>query len=92
MRVSVSEVKPDTSANRDAAWNSIRLALWTALYTALVGVLLGYAIVKGRGTRLAKVVEQLAYVPYVIPGIAFGAVYVAMFVKGVGPIPPLYGT
>lgn len=77
---------------RDAAWNSIRLALWTALYTALVGVFLGYAIVKGRGTRLAKIVEQLAYIPYVIPGIAFGAVYVAMFVKNVGPIPPLYGT
>jgi iron(III) transport system permease protein len=74
------------------AWNSIRLSLWTAFFTALLGILLGYAIVKGRGTRLSKIVEQLAYVPYVIPGIAFGAVYIAMFVKNVGPIPPLYGT
>jgi iron(III) transport system permease protein len=56
------------------AWNSIRLSLWTGLFTALLGVLLGYAIVKGRGTRLSKLVEQLAYIPYVIPGIA-GAVY-----------------
>ena len=27
-----------------------------------------------------------------IPGIAFGAVYITMFSKPVGPIPPLYGT
>jgi iron(III) transport system permease protein len=77
---------------RAAAWNSIKLALWTAFFTALIGVLLGYAIVKGRGTWLSKLVDQLAYIPYVIPGIAFGAVYIAMFTKGVGPIPPLYGT
>ncbi len=74
------------------AWNSIRLSLWTAFFTALFGVILGYAIVKGRGTRISKLVEQLAFVPYVIPGIAFGAVYIAMFVKPLGPIPALYGT
>ncbi len=74
------------------AWNSIKLALLTALFTALFGVLLGYAIVKGRGTRLSKLIEQLAYIPYVIPGIAFGAVYIAMFARKLGPIPPLYGT
>src|SRR5512135_3131655 len=74
------------------AWNSIRLSLWTALFTALLGVILGYAIVKGRGTRLSKIVEQLAFIPYVIPGIAFGAVYISMFAKPFGPIPALYGT
>jgi iron(III) transport system permease protein len=75
-----------------AAWNSIKLAGYTAFFTAFLGVVLGYAIVKGRGTRLAKFVEQLAFIPYVIPGIAFGAVYISMFTKSVGPIPPLYGT
>jgi iron(III) transport system permease protein len=74
------------------AWNSIRLAIITAFFTALLGVLLGYAIVKGRGTRLAKLVDQLAYIPYVIPGIAFGAVYIAMFARKIGPLPSLYGT
>lgn len=74
------------------AWNSIKLSLWTSFFTALLGIILGYAIVKGRGTRLSKLVEQLAFVPYVIPGIAFGAVYIAMFAKPVGPIPALYGT
>ena len=76
----------------DTAWNSIRLALYTSFFTALLGVLLGYSIVKGRGTRLAKLVDQLAYIPYVIPGIAFGAVYIAMFAKKIGPLPSLYGT
>jgi iron(III) transport system permease protein len=75
-----------------AAWNSIKLALYTALFTALLGVILGYAIVKGRGTPLGKWVEQMAYIPYVIPGIAFGAVYIAMFAKRIGPLPSLYGT
>jgi iron(III) transport system permease protein len=74
------------------AWNSIRLSLWTAAFTALIGIILGYAVVKGRGTRLSKIVEQLAFVPYIIPGIAFGAVYIAMFARRLGPIPPLYGT
>ncbi len=74
------------------AWNSIRLSIATAFFTALLGVILGYSIVKGRGTRLSKIVEQLAFIPYVIPGIAFGAVYIAMFSRSVGPIPALYGT
>jgi iron(III) transport system permease protein len=74
------------------AWNSIKLAFSAAFCSAILGVILGYAIVKGRGTRLAKLVEQLAFVPYVIPGIAFGAVYISMFAKPVGPIPALYGT
>ena len=76
----------------ETAWNSIRLALYTSFFTAMLGVLLGYSIVKGRGTRLAKLVDQLAYIPYVIPGIAFGAVYIAMFAKKIGPLPSLYGT
>ena len=75
-----------------AAWNSIKLALFSSFFAALLGIILGYAIVKGKNTRLAKLIEQLAFIPYVIPGIAFGAVYISMFAKPVGPIPALYGT
>jgi iron(III) transport system permease protein len=75
-----------------AAWNSIRLSVLTAFFTAFLGVILGYSIVKGRGTRLGRYTEQLAFIPYVIPGIAFGAVYITMFARPVGPIPALYGT
>ncbi len=75
-----------------AAWNSIKLSVSAAFFSAILGVTLGYAIVKGRGTRLSKIIEQLAFIPYVIPGIAFGAVYISMFAKSVGPIPALYGS
>lgn len=75
-----------------AAWNTIALALCTAFFVAVFGIILGYAIVKGRGTRLGKLVEQISFIPYVIPGIAFGAVYISMFAQPFGPIPPLYGT
>lgn len=75
-----------------AAWNSIVLSFLTAFFTALLGIVLGYAIVKGRGTRLGKLLEQISFIPYVIPGIAFGAIYISMFAKPVGPIPALYGT
>ena len=75
-----------------ATWNSVALAGVTALITAVIGILLGYVIVKGRGTLLSKIVEQLAFLPYLIPGIAFGAIYLGMFAKPLGPIPALYGT
>ncbi len=74
------------------AWNSIKLAFSAAIFSAILGVILGYSIVKGRGTWLSKIIEQLAFIPYVIPGIAFGAVYISMFAQPVGPIPALYGT
>lgn len=75
-----------------ATWNSVALAGVTAIITAVLGILLGYVIVKGRGTLLSKVSEQLAFLPYLIPGIAFGAIYLGMFANSIGPIPALYGT
>lgn len=91
----ISNGVPGVLRNPDiykGAWNSISLSLYTAFFTAVLGVVLGYAIAKGRGTRLSKLIEQFAFVPYVIPGIAFGAVYISMFAKPFGPIPALYGT
>ncbi len=93
--VSINSGEPGVLRNPKiylGAWNSIKLSLSTAVLTSLIGVVLGYAIVKGRGTWLSKAVEQMAFIPYVIPGIAFGAVYISMFTKPVGFIPPLYGT
>lgn len=75
-----------------AAWNSIRLSLTVAVITAVVGVLVGYAIVKGRGTWLARLLEQVSFLPYLIPGIAFGAIYLSMWAQPRGLLPALYGT
>lgn len=73
-------------------WNSVALGVVVASSAALVGILLGYAIVKGRGTILSKMVEQISFLPYLMPSIAFGAIYLVMFAKPIGPIPALYGT
>lgn len=86
---SVGEGEPGVLSNPAvlrAAWNSVSLAVLVAILCAFLGVLLGYAIVKGRGTRLSRTVEQVSFLPYVIPSIAFGAIYLTMFAS------TLYGT
>lgn len=75
-----------------STWTSVSLALVAGAITSALGILLGYAVVKGRGTLLSKVVEQVAFLPYLIPGIAFGAIYLGMFAQPIGPLPALYGT
>jgi iron(III) transport system permease protein len=75
-----------------AAWNSIRLSVAAALLTGVLGILIGYAVVKGKKTWLAALVEQGSFLPYLIPSIAFGAIYLSMFTGPIGPIPALYGS
>ncbi|NOY09249.1 MAG: iron ABC transporter permease [Spirochaetes bacterium] len=74
------------------AWNSVRLALYAAFFTSFLGIIIGYAIVRDRGSRLSKLNDALSFAPYIFPGIAFGAVYLTMFARPFGPIPALYGT
>jgi iron(III) transport system permease protein len=76
----------------DALKNSIELALAAALISGIVGILIGYTIVKQRKTFLSKAIENLTFTPYLIPGVAFGGIYLTMFAKKIGPIPSLYGT
>jgi len=75
-----------------AAWNSIKLALTASVLAGFLGIFIGYAVVKGRNTKLAFAVEQMSFLPYLVPGIAFGALYLALFSHRVGPLPALYGT
>ena len=75
-----------------ALWNTLRLGIAAGLVASILGTLIGYASVKGRGTALAKVLEQVAFLPYLIPSLAFGTLYLALFIGGIGPIPSLYGT
>ncbi len=73
-------------------YNSIRLGISAAVLNAFLGLFVGYAIVRSRGTRISKSLEALSFAPYVFPGIAMGAIYLGMFAKPFGPIPALYGT
>ena len=65
------------------------------------GQMLGYINSRGRRLRSGKLVEQLVFIPYLIPSIAFGAMYLAMFATptkvnvfglDITLIPSLYGT
>jgi len=77
---------------RAATGNSLLLGISVATGTAFIGVLVGYVVVKARGTWLSKWVEQVSFLPYLIPGIAFGAIYLTMWAQPRGPLPALYGT
>jgi iron(III) transport system permease protein len=73
-------------------WNSIRLSVLVSLGAGTVGLLAGYAIVKTRGTKLSSFVNNLAFFPYLMPSLAFGAIYLSMFSNANSFIPSLYGT
>ncbi len=75
-----------------ALGNSVKLGFMAALFNGALGLLVGYAVVRGRGARLARWLEAIAFAPYIFPSIALGAIYIGMFSTNIGPIPALYGT
>jgi iron(III) transport system permease protein len=71
--------------------NSVLLALLTAFTSGVIGILIGYAVVRMRGTWLSRLIQFLTFTPYMIPGIAFGGIYLSLFARKWGPLPALYG-
>jgi iron(III) transport system permease protein len=63
-----------------------------ALGSMLIGLLTAYVLVRRKGSVLAAPLGTLAFVPAMVPGIAFGAGFIALFGQSWGPIPALYGT
>ncbi|RKX85421.1 MAG: iron ABC transporter permease [Spirochaetes bacterium] len=76
----------------NGVWNSVRLGILAALINGFLGLFIGYAVVRNRGTRLSKSLEAVSFASYVFPSIAMGAIYLGMFARPMGPIPALYGT
>ena len=72
--------------------NSVLLAGTTAGFSGLIGILIGYAVVRNRGRISSRLLEAMSFAPYMIPGIAFGGIFLTMFARSWGPIPALYGT
>jgi len=62
----------------NALGNSLGLALVCSLVAGTCGILVGYGVSKRRGTRLASWVNNLSFFPYLMPSLAFGAIYLAM--------------
>ena len=77
--------------------NSLKLTFVNGIFGTIFGQIIGYICAKGRGKLHGKIVEQLVFIPYLIPSIAFGGIFLSMFSKpqtlfGVTLIPSLYGT
>lgn len=75
-----------------AAWNSLRIVGLMAICCGLLGLLVGYVVVRAESSRLAGMLRQLSFLPYLIPGIAFAAASLSLFAVPRGPVPALYGT
>ncbi len=74
--------------------NSVTIALAASIMAAVFGLLLGYLISRGRKKQrlLSGFIEQVAFFPYLIPGISLSAIFISMFAKPTLLLPALYGT
>lgn len=72
--------------------NSLKLAFMCSIGAGTLGFLAGYCIVRRRGSFISRLVEDLTFIPYLIPSMAFSAIYLSMFSSKHGIIPSLYGT
>lgn len=61
-----------------ALGRSLLVSLMSAFVAGTFGILIGYAVARKRGSKLATWVSNLAFFPYLIPSMSFGAVYLAL--------------
>ena len=48
-------------------------------FGTIFGQIIGYICAKGRGSCTARLLEQLVFIPYLIPSIALGGIFLSMF-------------
>lgn len=61
--------------------NSLVLSISCAFIAGTLGILIGYAVAKRRGSKLAKWADNLAFLPYLMPSMAMGAAFLAIGTK-----------
>ncbi|MDE6107554.1 MAG: ABC transporter permease subunit, partial [Oscillospiraceae bacterium] len=62
----------------EALGRQVVLALVVGVIVGTCGILIGYSCARARGTRLSRVVESMAFFPYLMPAMAFGTIYLAV--------------
>ncbi|MFD2795702.1 ABC transporter permease [Promicromonospora vindobonensis] len=76
-----------------ALGGTIGLGVAVALGAVLIGALAAYVVRHLPGApRVKSLIGLLSYVPFLIPGVALGAAFIAQFGAPVGPFGSLYGT
>ena len=58
--------------------NSLLLSVSCALIAGSLGVLVGYAVAKKRDTFLSKALDNLAFLPYLMPSMALGVAFLSI--------------
>ena len=82
-------VNPETWS---AVWNTIWMVGLAAVCSGVLGMLIGYVVVRSPARWIGTVLRVTAFTPYLVPGIAFAVAYLSLFAVQRGPIPALYGT
>ncbi len=79
-----------------ALWNAVWNTLWivgiASVCSGILGLLVGYVVVRSPLKGLGTLLRQITFFPYLVPGIAFAAAYLTLFAIPRGPMPALYGT
>ncbi|MEW6670512.1 MAG: iron ABC transporter permease [Thermodesulfobacteriota bacterium] len=75
-----------------AIWNSVRLSVLSSVISAILGLVIAYLVVRNHKSITATLLDQISFLPFLFPAIAFGAMYLSIFATRQGPIPALYGT
>lgn len=77
----------------EATWNTVLLGVCVAVGAGVLGLLISYVITRSNGPKwLVGTMSVTSFVPFLIPGIALGAAFIAQFGAPIGPLPSLYGT
>jgi iron(III) transport system permease protein len=75
-----------------ATWNTVWMVGLASIGAGTLGLIVGYIVARSPFRLLGGFLKQVTFLPYLVPGIAFAAAYLAMFATPRGPIPSLYGT
>lgn len=71
---------------------TIGLGVAVAALGLLLGLMTAYTAARYRSGWASAVITQVSSLPLLVPGIAFGAAYIAYLGAPIGPLPALYGT
>lgn len=72
--------------------NSLLIAGSAAIICGILGLIVGYAVVRLPGSLISAFLRQVSFLPYLMPGLAFAAAFLSLFAVSRGPIPALYGS
>lgn len=75
-----------------AVWNTVVIVGSASLASGVLGLLVGYAVIRSTVRWVGGFLRQITFLPYLVPGIAFAAAFLSLFAVARGPVPALYGT